>query len=82
MSGVCCLQKKEMDNAFRVIPLSPIILYQSPKTDHARISDIPILHRLVRESNCPCYMGIRIPVASKLIKNWKYYLADYWDNNW
>ena len=24
-------------------------------------------------------MGIRIPVASKLnIKNWKYYLADYW----
>ena len=69
-----------MDNAFGVIPLSPLILYQGPKTNNTAVSDILALHKAVKNSNCPNYMGIRIPVSSKLnIKNWKYYLADYWD---
>ena len=61
--------KEQMDNAFGIIPLSSLMLYQGPKTDHAHISRILTLHRAVRESNCPNYMNIRIPVASKLIKN-------------
>ena len=56
------------------------LLYQGPNPDHARIFDILTLHRAIRDSNCPNYMGIQIPVAFKLnIRNWKYYLADYWD---
>ena len=69
-----------MDNVFGVIPLSPLMLYQGPKTNIVATSDILTLHRTVKDYNCPNYMGIRIPVSSKLkIKNWKYYLADYWD---
>ena len=69
-----------MDNAFGVIPLSPLMLHQGPKTDNIAASDILAFHKIVKNSNCPNYMGIRIPVSSKLnIKNWKYYLADYWD---
>ena len=69
-----------MDNVFGVIPLSPLMLYQGPKSNKTATSDSLSLHRAVRDSNCPNYMGIRIPVSSKLkIKNWKYYLADYWD---
>ena len=72
--------KQQMGNAFGVIPLSPLMLYQGPNTNNASTSDILNLHRAVKNSNCPNNMGIRIPVASKLkIKNWKYYLADYWD---
>ena len=72
--------KQQMDNAFGVIPWSPLMLYQGPKTNSAATSDIVALHRTVKQSNCPNYMGIGIPVSSKLnIKNWKYYLADYWD---
>ena len=72
--------KQQMDSAFGIISLSPLMLYQGPKTNNAATSDILSLHRAVKDSNCPNYMGIRIPVSSKLkIKNWKYYLADYWD---
>ena len=72
--------KQQMYNAFVVIPLSPLMLYQGPKTNNVATSDILTLHRTAKDSNCPNYMGIRIPVSSKLkIKNWKYYLTDYWD---
>ena len=72
--------KQQMDNAFGVIPLSPLMLYEGPKTNYTATSDILALHKAVKNSNCPNYMGIRVPVSSKLnIKNWKYYLADYWD---
>ena len=72
--------KQQMDNAFGVIPLSPLMLYQGPKTNNIAVSDILALHKIVKNSNCPNYMGTWIPVSSKLnIKNWKYYLADYWD---
>ena len=72
--------KQQMDNAFGVISLSPLMLYQGPKTNNTATSDILSLHRAVRDSNCPNYMGIRIPVSSKFkIQNWKYYLVDYWD---
>ena len=69
-----------MGNAFCVNPLSPLMLYQDPKINNAAVSDILALHRTVKHSNCPNYMGIRIPVSSKVnIKNWKYYLGDYWN---
>ena len=72
--------KQQIDNAFGVIPLSPLMLYQGPKTNSTAAYDILALHKIVKSSNCPNYMGIQIPVSSKLnIKNWKYYLADYWD---
>ena len=72
--------KQQMDNVFGVIPLSPLMLYQGPKTNNTATSDILSLHRAVKDSYCPNYMGIPIPVSSNLkIKNWKYYLADYWD---
>ena len=77
--------KEQMGNAFGAIPLSPLILYQGPKTDHARISDILTLHRAVMESNWPNYMGIPIPVASKLrIGNiiWLIIGINNWSTHW
>ena len=72
--------KEQMGNAFCVLPLSPLMLYQGPKTNHTCISDILTHHRAMRDSNYPNFISIRISVASKLkIKNWKYYLANYWD---
>ena len=69
----CIACKQRMNNAFGVIPLSPLMLYQGPKTNNTATSDILSLHRAVKDSNFPNYMGIRIPVSSKLkIKNWKY----------
>ena len=66
-----------MGNAFGVIPLSPQMVYQGPRTNNGFISDILTVHRAVKDSNCPNYVEIQIPVSSKLkIKNWKYYLAE------
>ena len=50
--------KQQMDNAFGVIPLSPLILYQGPKPNNVAASDILALHRTVKDSNCKNYMGI------------------------
>ena len=72
--------KQQMGSAFGVILLSPLMLCQGPKTINPSTYDILALHKAVKDSNCPNYKGIRIPVSSKVkIKNWKYYLADYWD---
>ena len=58
--------KQQMGNVFGVIPVSPLMLYQGPRTNNASTSDILTLLRAVKDSNCPNYMGIRIPVSSKL----------------
>ena len=41
------------------------MLYQGPKTNSVATSDILALHMTVKDSNCPNYIGIRIPVSSK-----------------
>ena len=69
--------KQQMGNVFGVIPLSPLKLYQGPKTNNASTSDILTLHRAVKSSNCPNYMAILIPVASKL-KIWPTIEIDNW----
>ena len=77
--------KEQMGNTFGVIPLSPLMLYQGPKANHGSISYILTLHRGVRESNCPNYMGIRIPVASKLkirIIIWQIIGTNSWLTYW
>ena len=55
-----------MDNAFGIIPLSPLMLYQGPKTNNVATSDILALHRTVKDSYCLNYVCVRIPVSSKL----------------
>ena len=50
--------EKQMASALGVIPLSPLMLYQGPNTDHARMTVILTLHRVMMDSNCPNYMGI------------------------
>ena len=59
--------KEQTASTLGVIPLSTLIIYQGPKTDHAQLSDVLSLHRAVRNSNCPSYMGIWMPVTFNLI---------------
>ena len=42
--------KQQMDNAFGIISLSPLMLYQGPKTNNAATSDNLSLHRAVKDS--------------------------------
>ena len=72
--------KSQMDRPFGVIPLSPLKIYTGPPTNNKKIPDPLLLHRLVRTSGCPNFMGLRIPVQSNLnIPVWKSHLEDYWD---
>ena len=57
--------KPQMDNAFGIIPLSPLMGH-CPKTNNVATSDILALHRTVKDSYCLTYLGVRIPGSSKL----------------
>ena len=72
--------KNQMREPFVVIPLSPLLVYIGKNTGNNRICDPLLAHRLVRQSGCPNFLGCHIPVDSNLhIKNWRFYLHDFWD---
>ena len=63
------------------MPLTPIKLYEGKTTDNQPILDIIQLHNIVCRSNCPNFLGCRIPVQTQLKpRAWRYYLQDYWDH--
>ena len=72
--------KSQMGEPFGVIPLSPLLVYTGPETNNKPMPDPLSLHRHVRQSGCPNFLGSRIPVDSKLnIKNWRFHLQNFWD---
>ena len=65
---------------FGSMPRSALQLYKEPPVNWDNIPDILQAHKLVKSSKVLNYLGCRIPVDSGLnIKKWRYYLANYWD---
>ena len=74
-----CVQQNGFD--FGAVPLTPIKLYEGKTTNNQPILDIIRLHNIVRQSDCPNFLGCRIPVQTQLKpRAWRYYLHDYWDH--
>ena len=76
---VNCVQQNGKD--FRFLPLSDLMVYTGDEITLTNIPSIVEAHTIVRNSGKPNFMGARIPLASQLnINAWKFYLAQYWDN--
>ena len=74
-----CTQQNGFE--FGAVPLTPIKLYEGKTTNNQPILDIIQLHNTVRRTNCPNFLGCRIPVQTQLKpRAWRYYLQDYWDH--
>ena len=74
-----CVQQNGFE--FGAVPLTPIKLYEGGTTNNQPIIDIIQLHNIVRQSNCPNFLGCRIPVQTQLKPTaWRQYLQDYWDH--
>ena len=73
-----CTQQNGFE--FGAVSLTPIKLYEDKQTGNQPILDIIQLHHLVCQSNCPNFLGCRIPVQTQLKPGaWRHYLQDYWD---
>ena len=72
--------KSQMDKPFGVIPLSSLQIYTGARTNNQKLTDPLLVHRLVRASGCPNFMGLQIPIHSNLdIPAWRSHLKNYWD---
>ena len=77
----------QLGSDFGAMSFTPLQTYTGSPTHNSHIlsilSDPLLLHRRVRESCLPNYMGIRAPVATNLnIANWRHFLVDYWYVSW
>ena len=71
----------QLGSNFGAMSLTPLQTYTGPPTYNPVINDPLLLHKRVRESCLPNYMGIRVPVTTNLnIANWRSFLVDYWDD--
>ena len=65
---------------FGVFPITDQLTYQGPDTHNTFLVDIFDLHRKVRESNKPNFLGCRVPLKGQLNPAvWRTHLLDYWD---
>ena len=72
--------KHQMGESFGVFPLATC---RCMRAQRQKIDLCPAaleLHKLIRQSGCPSFLGAGIPVMSNLnIDEWKLHLSDYWD---
>ena len=76
------LQKaqEQIGTAFGCLPLSTIKLFTGDPTYYENIPDIIQIHKLVKQSGVPNFLGLRIPIPTQLkVDRWRYYLRDYFD---
>ena len=66
---------------FGFLPLNDLMLYTGDDIIWTNIPSVIEAHVIVRKLGKPNFMGARIPLASQFnINAWKFYLAQYWDN--
>ena len=71
----------QLGSAFGAISLTPLQTYTDPLTYNSVFNKPLLLHRRVRESCLPNYMGIWVPVPTNInISNWRRFPVDYWDD--
>ena len=74
----CCVQQNGFE--FGAVPFTVIKLYKGKQTGNQLILDIIQLHNTIRQSNCPNFLGCRIPAQTQLKPEaWRYYLQNYWE---
>ena len=75
---VNCSQQNGIQFGF--IPLTLLKIYTGEHTCNNVINYIVDLHKTVKPSNLPNFMGCRIPLQSRLnIANWRKYMLNHWD---
>ena len=71
----------QLDSDFGAMSLTPLQTYTGPPTYNSILDNPLLLHRRVRESCLPNYMGIQVSVPTNLnISSWRCFLVDYWDD--
>ena len=72
--------KEQIGTKFGCVPLAPIYVYKGPTVNWDYIPDVLTAHKLIRQSNLPNFLGLRIPVRTNLnVDSWRRHLADYFD---
>ena len=72
--------REQLGNKFGCFPLSPVLLYNGNPRHRSEILDVSQVHRLIRQSGVPNFLGLRIPVKTQLnIPAWRFHLRDYFD---
>ena len=73
----CC---EQIGSKFGCIPLSEIASFNGTPMYWKEVPNIIQAHKLIRNSGLPNFLGLRIPVATRLkVDTWRYYLSDYFD---
>ena len=71
---------EQIGTKFGCIPSNHIALFDGTPTYWEKIPDIIQAHKLIRDSGLPNFLGMRIPVSTRLkVENWRHYLAEYFD---
>ena len=72
--------KQQLGSSFGCFPLSTVQLFTGEPTHSVNIPDIIQVHKLVRQSGLPIFLGLRIPIHTQLnVSLWRYYLKDCFD---
>ena len=74
----CC---EQIGSKFGCIPVSEIASFNGTPMYWKEVPNIIQAHKLIRNSGLPNFLGLRIPVATRLkVDTWRYYLSDYFDH--
>ena len=72
--------KKQIGTKFGCVPLVPIYVYRGPTRHWDCIPYVLTAHKLIRQSELPNFLGLRIPVQTSLnVNTWRCHLVDYFD---
>ena len=72
--------REQIGSKFGCIPVSEIVSFDGTPTYLKEVPNIIQAHNLIRNSGLPNFLGLRIPVATRLkVDTWRYYLSDYFD---
>ena len=65
---------------FGCVPLAPIYVYKGRPKVWESVPDVLTAHKLIRDSDLPNFLGLRIPVETNLnVSSWRKHLVDYFD---
>ena len=72
--------KAQIGTKFGCIPLAPIYVYRGEPKVWDTVPDVLIAHTLIRRTDIPNFLGLRIPVNTELnVHSWRKHLVDYFD---
>ena len=71
---------RQTGGQFGCVPKTDLKLYDGESVHWETVPDVMQSHHIIRSSGFPNFLKYKIPVNTNLnIKNWRYYLNSYWD---